>query len=74
MGCFFMIVLILSVCLTGQADVCKDVHLNYPSESVTPIQCLLGAQTEIVRWSASHPKWTVKRWKCGHTRTLGRPA
>ena len=72
-GMFIMIVLILSVCLVGQADQCKDVHLTYTSNSVTPLQCLMGAQPEIVRWSAGHPKWKVKRWKCGRSGAIERP-
>lgn len=68
-----MIVLILSVCLISEADRCKDVHLTYSSENLTPAQCLIGAQPEIVRWSVGHPKWQVKRWKCDHARRGEQP-
>ena len=67
-----MIEIILSVCLIAQADECKDVHLRYLGDSVTPMQCLMGGQPQIARWIEGHPKWTVKRWKCGRVRTTQR--
>ncbi|MGI9414234.1 MAG: hypothetical protein ACR2PM_11230 [Hyphomicrobiales bacterium] len=63
-----MIELILSVCLIGQAETCKDVHLTYTAETVTAMQCLMGGQPQVARWIEGHPKWAVKRWKCGRIR------
>ena len=63
-----MIELVLSVCLLGEPKVCKDVHLTYVAESVTPMQCLMGSQPQIARWIELHPKWGVKRWRCGQVR------
>lgn len=59
-----MIVLVMSVCLLAEANTCKNVHLAYSSQSVTPMQCLMGGQAQIAQWSNGHPKWRVKRWKC----------
>ena len=59
-----MIVLVLSVCLMAEANTCKDVHLTYSAESVTPMQCMMGGQAQIAQWVNGHPQWQVKRWKC----------
>jgi len=59
-----MIVLVMSVCLLAEANTCKNVHLAYSAQSVTPMQCLMGGQTQIAQWTNGHPKWRVKRWKC----------
>ncbi len=65
-----MIELVLSVCLVGQPNVCKDVRLTYVAASVTPLQCLMGSQPQIARWTELHPKWAVKRWRCGQIRVV----
>ena len=63
-----MIVLIMSVCLIGRPDVCRDVHLTYASDNLTPYQCVMRAPPEMARWIRGHPKWTVMRWRCGRAR------
>ncbi len=63
-----MIELIISVCMFAQPDVCKDVHLTYSAENMTPFQCLMRGQPEIAQWANGHPKWQVRRWRCGHVR------
>ena len=30
------------------------------------MMCVAGGQVEIARWQASHPAWTVSRWRCGY--------
>lgn len=67
-----MIVLVLLVCLAGDAQTCKDVHLSYSAQSVTLMQCLMGGQAQIAQWSNGHPKWRVKRWKCTHVSQLAK--
>jgi hypothetical protein len=59
-----MLELLLSVCLVHAPERCKDVALTYSAESLTPFQCIMGAQPEIAKWSEGHPNWTVKRWTC----------
>ncbi len=59
-----MIVLVMSVCLYAEASTCKNVHLTYSAQSVSPMQCMMGGQAQIAQWSHGHPKWQVKRWKC----------
>jgi hypothetical protein len=59
-----MIELILATCLLDEPTACKEVSLIYSVESVTLMQCMMGAQPEIARWSEAHPKWRVTRWSC----------
>jgi hypothetical protein len=59
-----MIEILLSVCMVSDPQRCKDVHLTYAAESVTPHQCMMFGQAEIAKWSTGHPKWRVDRWKC----------
>lgn len=59
-----MIELVVSVCLVSTPDRCKDVNLVFDAESVTPMQCMMGAQPEIARWIDEHPKWQLKGWTC----------
>ena len=59
-----MIELLVSVCLIAEPARCQDVSLTFSGESVTPMQCLVGAQSEIARWVDTHPRWAVKRWRC----------
>jgi len=59
-----MLELLISVCLIDSPTRCKDVALSYAAESLTPFQCMMGAQPEIAKWSDSHPQWAIKRWTC----------
>lgn len=59
-----MLVLALSVCLSASPAECKDVHLTFLADNATPFQCMRMGQPEIAKWSLSHPKWTVKKWRC----------
>jgi hypothetical protein len=57
------VILILSVCLVDDTEVCKDVNLAF-MEDVSPMQCVMAAQPEIAKWIEAHPKWVQKKWKC----------
>jgi hypothetical protein len=59
-----MIELALVACLAADLTKCKDVGLVYDTESLTQMQCMMGAQPEIAKWVDEHPRWTVKRWSC----------
>lgn len=59
-----MLELLVSVCLIADPSRCKDVNLVYSAETLTPMQCLMGAQAEIAKWVESHPQWTARRWTC----------
>ncbi len=59
-----MLVLVVSVCLISQTQVCRDVHLTYASQTLTPMQCMMSGQAQIAQWVNEHPQWAVRRWKC----------
>lgn len=43
---------------------CREVSLIYSPDSVTPMQCMIGAQPELAKWAIEHPGFSVKRWSC----------
>jgi hypothetical protein len=67
-----MIEIVLAVCMIEEPARCKDVHLTYMAENVTPFQCMRYGQPEIAKWLESNPKWAITRWKCGQARTAAK--
>jgi len=65
-----MIEIVLSVCMLGESERCKDVKLTYFAESVNTQQCMFNGQLEIAKWIEAHPKWTIKKWYCGERREV----
>lgn len=63
-----MIEIVLSVCFIQEPIKCEDVRLNYMAEAVTPQQCMMYGQHEIMKWLEGHPKWAIKKWRCGQVR------
>ena len=63
-----MLELVIAACLANApADVpCRDFSLLYDPQQVSLMMCVAGGQVEIARWQASHPEWTVTRWRCGY--------
>ncbi len=59
-----MIELLASVCLITSPGHCKDVHLTYTADSVTPRQCMMFGQSELAKWNEAHPKYRVDKWRC----------
>ena len=60
-----MIELVFIVCLATAPDQCKDIHLTYAEEAITPMQCVMHGQPQIARWISENPPiWTLKRWYC----------
>jgi hypothetical protein len=60
-----MIELVLAVCMISEPDQCKNVHLTFMAENMTPFHCMLYGQSEIAKWSEAHPDWKIQRWSCG---------
>jgi hypothetical protein len=60
-----MIELLLAVCLIDEPSACKDVSLTFDPESVSLLQCVMGAQPQLAEWSEAHPKWRIAHWSCG---------
>ncbi len=59
-----MIELVFSACLIASPASCKDVHLTYMAETVTPVQCMLYGQPQMAQWANSNPKWRIQRFRC----------
>lgn len=58
-----LIVLVLTVCLVADPQVCRTELLHFESRgSLT--QCMFLAPPEIAKWTKEHPALTVVRWKC----------
>lgn len=60
-----MFELIISVCMISEPQSCKDVHLTYAGELTSPYQCMRFGQPEMAKWAGSHPKWSIRKWRCG---------
>jgi hypothetical protein len=58
-----LVQLILTVCLSAQAEQCRDEILTFESRGNLH-QCLVLAPMEIARWSETHPQFNVMRWRC----------
>lgn len=59
-----MLELVIVACSVLHGAQCREITLTYSTESVTPLQCLMGAQPVIAEWVWSHPNWTVSKWSC----------
>jgi hypothetical protein len=59
-----MIELVFSACLIASPATCKDVHLTYMAEAVTPMQCMLYGQPHMAEWVGVNPRWRIKRFRC----------
>ena len=60
-----MIELVFAVCMIDQPSRCKDVHLNFEAENVTPRSCMMNGQFAMAEWVGEHPNWTISKWSCG---------
>ena len=59
-----MIALIIYACLIADPEVCED-HQIPVLAATSPTICALHAPPHFARWSAKHPGWTIKSWRCG---------
>ena len=66
-----MFELVFSACLILNAQSCKDVHLTYEGQRVTPMQCALFGQSEMAKWVAQHPGYRVAKFRCATARSAG---
>ncbi|WP_299402412.1 hypothetical protein [uncultured Roseobacter sp.] len=57
-----MIELLFVACLSTAPDECRERSLVFTD--VSPMQCLMGAQPELAKWTASHPNQKIKSWRC----------
>jgi len=56
-----MIALVLTVCLAGQPDTCKEIQV--PAE-LTLTECMLYGQPIAAEMLEHMPKYEMKGWKC----------
>ncbi|WP_299740812.1 hypothetical protein [uncultured Roseobacter sp.] len=57
-----MIELLFVACLSTAPDECRERSLVFTD--VSPMQCLMSAQPELAKWTASHPNQEIKSWRC----------
>lgn len=57
-----MIELLFVACLASAPDECRERSLVF--SDITPMQCLMGAQPELARWSAGNPHMEIRSWRC----------
>lgn len=57
-----MIELLFVACLATAPDECRERSLVFTD--ISPMQCLMGAQPELAKWSATHPNLQIKSWRC----------
>jgi hypothetical protein len=58
-----MIAIVISACLVGNPNVCKDYRVPL-AEDVDAKHCVVDAQPHFANWAAQHPNWIIKRWRC----------
>jgi hypothetical protein len=59
-----MIELLIAACL-AQGE-CRDFALIYDARELSLTTCVARGQIEVARWKATHPDWSVERWRCGY--------
>lgn len=61
-----MYAIILSACLTNQPAVCRDYKISIDA-AIDQMHCMMDAPPYFAEWTAKHPGWQIKRWRCGAT-------
>lgn len=57
-----MIELLFVACLATSPDDCSERSLLFTN--ISPMVCMMGAQPELAKWVASHPKFRIQSWRC----------
>jgi len=60
-----MIEVVAMVCFISDPNKCKDVHLSFVAQSITPQQCMMYGQMELAKWTEGNPNWTIRKFTCG---------
>ena len=68
-----MIVLAFVACLDTAPDQCRDYNLTFADE-ITPMTCMMQAQTVLAQWGERHPDWRIGQWKCQHSSQIAQKA
>ncbi len=67
-----MIELLFVACLSTAPEQCQERSLLFTD--VSTMNCLMGAQPELAKWTQTHPRYTVAGWKCRNLRPGERDA
>ncbi|ODN69916.1 hypothetical protein [Methylobrevis pamukkalensis] len=63
---------IMLVCQILNPQVCEERHV--PIQFQGPLSaCVWQAQPHIAQWTLEHPKYVVKKWRCGIPGADGQP-
>jgi len=57
-----MIELMFVACLATEPEACREQSLLF--SDITPMTCMMGAQPELAKWSATNPGYEIKHWRC----------
>jgi hypothetical protein len=57
-----MIELLFVTCMATAPDQCQERSLLFTD--ISPMACMMGAQPELAKWTATHPNETINQWKC----------
>lgn len=60
--------LIVIACLHSTPADCREFNFQF-SDETSLNGCMTQAQPYLARWSNSHPRWRIRRWKCAYGRT-----
>lgn len=58
------IILAFTACLQAAPDDCRERELAFAAESLTVLQCTMGAHIPLSQWADQHPKWRVRDYRC----------
>jgi hypothetical protein len=61
-----MIELLFMTCLTASPSDCQERSLVY--HGMSPMICMVVAQSELARWANEHPGHAIASWRCGWVR------
>jgi hypothetical protein len=65
--------IVMLVCLIGDPKACEERSL--PVENVGSLSaCTWEAQMHMAQWSATHPKYEIRKWHCAPPNAGGRKA
>jgi len=59
-----MSMLIFVACLVGAPDRCEERTLAF---DVTPLTCMMSAQSTLAQWNFNQPAWRIARWRCSES-------
>lgn len=60
--------LVVAVCLVANPAACEERRFQFFREGGLT-GCMIRATPYLADWTAAHPEWAVKSWKCGVPRT-----